>query len=908
MKAGIFYQITAFLLLLFCAETVTGQAVWLVPRNPSETDTVTLFYNAEKGNQALKDYKGTVYLHAGIITAKSLDSHDWKNVVGNWGKPDQKVKMHREGKNLYSFRFVIGDFFRLAADTKVHQLTFVFRNADGSVVGKDPQGNDFLIPVFGYKPPVKKKAVYLFKRRKIAGYKYKNGLLTIQTGQGVLQVLPLDNKIISVKNFRTSPLPDSSSAVILNPQLVHTTLTDEPEFLKLKTDSLTVCIHKNPVYTAFVYHGDTLLREKRGYFRRTDNSGLQFALSANEKLYGLGERAVEALRGHRFQLYNQAHYGYEKGAENLNFSVPLLLSSKKYLLLFDNPQKGYADVGKTDKHVLELGAIGGPMKYVFIAGHSFYGLYRQYGRLTGTQPLPPRWALGNLQSRMAYKTQKETDSIVSLMQKKDFPVDAVILDFYWFGDSIKGTMGRLAWYKPQWPRPEAMISDFKKRGVKTVLITEPYILDTLKNFKTGDSLGIFATDSTGKTYVNHEFYFGNGALIDIFKPTARDWFWRQYQRQIEKGVAGWWGDLGEPESHPSDMIHVNGTADEVHNIYAHYWHKMLFENYRKYYPARRLFNLNRAGYAGSQRYSVFPWTGDVSRSWGGLQAQLPLMIHMSLSGFPFIHSDAGGFAQGKKDDELYTRWLQMACFSPVLRPHGSGIPSEPVFFNDTTQRIVRRFMKERYRLLPYLYTAAWRAHTSGTPLVRPLFFDFPGDTLSYTIFDEYLFGDNLLVAPVIHPGIRSKKVYLPPGYWYDWWTNRLFKGGKTVTVTLSMETIPVFVKAGAFIPMAEAVNSTDRYNTGHLLIRYFAHPGNSVSEETVYEDDGTTYGNVERGNYQLLKMKTADGKHFLFEKQSPRSGKFRSEKSITLEVINGKGKRVKSFRWKNTPVRIKVRR
>ncbi len=885
-----------------------SQTVWLLPENPAPEDTVTLFYNAAAGNGVLKDFKGDVYLHAGVITAKSLDNHDWKIVVGNWGKPDSHVKMERAGENLYKFTFVIKDFYNLAQDTKVHQLTFVFRNADGTIVGKDKHNNDFLIPVFGYRPPVKKKAVYLFRHRKLIDYTFRNDTLSVKTSHGLLQIIPLDEKIISVKNFDgTDPEKDSSSAVILSSPQVKSNLLENNIWIKLYTDSLQILIHKNPVFVAFVFHGDTLLREKEGYFQRSDNNGLQFALQDGEHLYGLGERAVNRLRGHRFQLYNQAHYGYEKGAENLNYSVPVLLSSKKHLLLFDNPEKGYADVGLARKNILELGAIGGPMKYVFIAGSSYFDIYLQYGKLTGRQPLTPRWALGNLQSRMAYKTQQETDSIVTLMQKKDFPVDAVILDFYWFGDSIKGTMGRLRWYKPQWPHPEAMIAGFRKKGVKTVLITEPYVLDTLENFRIGDSLGIFATDSSGKTYVNHEFYFGNGALIDIFKPEARRWFWQQYERQIKKGVAGWWGDLGEPESHPFDIVHVNGTADQVHNIYAHYWHKMLFENYRVHYPRVRLFNLNRAGYAGSQRYSIFPWTGDVSRSWGGLQAQLPLMIHMSLSGLPFIHSDAGGFAQGKKDDELYTRWLQMSCFSPVLRPHGSDIPSEPVFFNDTTQNIVRRFIKERYRLLLYLYTAAWKAHANGTPVVRPLFFDFPGDTATYTIFDEYMWGDDFLVAPVVKPGQKTKNIYLPTGYWYDWWTNKRYEGGKTVSVQVNLETIPVFVKAGAFIPMVPAVNSTDDYHSDTLTLRYYKNPVTSFSKSVIYEDDGTTFGNYENGNYELLKCTTDDGHYFEFERISPYPELFGSKRKIYLQIIDGNRIKQKSFKWEKKKEMITIR-
>ena len=739
----------------------------------------------------------------------------------------------------------------------------------------------------------------LLQNRKYMSHTFTNGILNIQTNHGLFQFYFYNPKMIQVINFPKGKVePDSSVAVIIKGNRNIGKVNEDQKELIFSSDSLQLIIHKSPFYVSYVYHKDTLLQEDKGYFQRTDNDGLQFGIQPGEQYFGLGERAVNQLSGHRFELYNQAHYGYEMGSPNLNFSVPVLLSSKKYLLFFDNPEKGYADVGKTQKGLLEFSAIGGVMKYVFIAGSDYADIYHSYGKLTGTQPLPPRWALGNLQSRMAYRTQKEADSIVTLMQKEDFPIDALILDFYWFGDSIKGHLGKLAWYKPSWPQPEKMIANFRKKGVKTVLITEPYIIDTLKNFRIADSLGILATDSLGNTYNNSEFYFGPAGLIDIFKPTAQNWFWKQYQKQIKIGVAGWWGDLGEPETHPFDEYCIGKSAAQIHNIYALYWEKMLFEKYRKYYPNRRLFDLNRAGYAGSQRYSVYPWSGDVSRSWGGLQAQLPIMLNMSLSGFPFIHADAGGFAQGVKDDELYTRWIQMACFSPILRPHGSGIPSEPVFFNDTTRRIVRRFMKLRYSLLPYLYTAAWEAHKNGSPIVRPLFYEFPDDPISYGINNEYFLGKDLLVVPILKPGIKSKRLYLPKGIWYNWWTAKRYEGGKWIEVPVTLEYIPVFVHAGTFIPMVKAVNSTDNYSSEDLSIRFYPDPSGKNCESRMYEDDGKTFGSYEKGEYEILTFRQEDNSHFEFSVKTPNTKYKIRKRKITLQIIGKNGTREIHFSLK----------
>ena len=848
-------KFSIFIISIFLSIGMNAQIAWLVPSDPKPDDEVTLFFNPTEGNASLKTYTGTVYLHTGVITDRSIDGGDWKHVIGNWGETDEKVQMNAIGDGTHSFTFVMNDFYSLGDEEIPQMLAFVFRSENGGLVGKTKNNEDIFLPVNGFIPMEKEASPFLFENRKYLSH-FSNGQnLQIITNEGIVEIIIYSEDIIEVRHHKTSIAKKTKSeAAILKPGRVFTEIKSTKDQLILITSNTKVIANKDPFYLSFVYDDDTILKEERGFFKRKENNGLRFKYSEDEYLFGLGERGNSFnLIGSRYNLYNRPKYGYEIGAKNLNYSIPLLVSSKKYLLLFDNPQKGYADIGETEKGIIEWGAIGGLMKYFVVAGSNFKQIMSNYGKLTGTQPLPPLWALGNLQSRMGYRNQYETDSIVELMQEKDFPLDAIILDFYWFGDSIHGTMGRLDWFKPAWPEPEKMIANFRQKGVKTILITEPYILDSLKNFKIADSLRILATDSLGNSYVNQEFYFGASALIDIFKPTAQQWFWKQYEKQITKGVAGWWGDLGEPENHPSDQIHILGKADEVHNIYAHYWHRMLFEKYRENYQKKRLFNLNRAGYAGSQRYSIFPWTGDVSRSWGGLQAQLPLMLNMSLSGLPFIHSDAGGFAQGTKDEELYTRWIQMACFSPILRPHGSGIPSEAVYFNDTTQNIVRKFMKLRYSLLPYIYTIAAQAHIDGFPIVRPLFFEFPDDKNTFNVENQYMFGEALLVAPITHRSQDSAKIYLPKGNdWYNYWTNEKIEGGQWIITETNLETIPIFVKAGSFLPMTASVNSTDDYSTENLTVKYYASEKTQSSTMFMYEDDGTTFGAFESKNFSKL--------------------------------------------------------
>src|SRR5690606_38698513 len=252
--------------------------------------------------------------------------------------------------------------------------------------------------------------------------------------------------------------------------------------------------------------------------------------------------------------------------------------------------------------------ISGRKTYQVIVGNTWDNLIENYTLLTGRQPLPPRWAFGNFASRFGYHSEREARETVAKFKVDKIPLDAIILDLYWFGKEVKGTMGNLAFDRDSFPNPEAMMADFNKQGIKTVLVTEPFILTTSNRWNEAVSKNILATDSIGQPFT-YDFYFGNTGLIDIFKPEGHDWFWDIYKNLAKKGVSGWWGDLGEPEVHPSELQHATGSADEVHNIYGHNWAKLLFDGYQKDFPEQRPFILMRSGYSGSQRFGLIPWSG-----------------------------------------------------------------------------------------------------------------------------------------------------------------------------------------------------------------------------------------------------------------------------------------------------------
>ncbi|MCG8476322.1 MAG: glycoside hydrolase family 31 protein [Cytophagales bacterium] len=706
----------------------------------------------------------------------------------------------------------------------------------------------------------------LAQDRTYVSHNFDGKKLEISTSDGKVVLEPFSTKSVEV-TFEPSGTfqKDSSLAVVYTPSPeLAVSFKETKRALDLETEGVRVHVNLKPFNVSYYYRDSQLVQEEKGYQADSIYRGFAFAISGDEVIYGAGERSTPLnRRGHYFELYNKAHYAYGEGSSLMNYGLPLVFSSKKYALLFDNGGKGYIDIDNKRPNVIEFGSVGKRMAYYLIAGDNYADLMGEYTRMTGRQPLPPRWALGNIQSRMGYRSQQEVLDIANKMVDKGFPLDALVIDLFWFGPDVQGHMGQLDWDYGAFPQPKKMIDSLKSMGIKTVLITEPFVITNTKNYSDGDEKRVFALDTLGETGT-YDFYFGNTALIDIFKPSAGEWFWKKYDKQNKIGVAGWWGDLGEPEVHPEWIRHVNGTADEVHNIFAHYWEKMVYEKHARDYPNRRLFHINRSGFAGSQRYSIFPWSGDVGRNWSGLRAQMPIMLTMSMSGLGYHSSDLGGFAsQGEPDNELYTRWLQMGAFNPVFRPHGDSqndIKAEPVFFTEQTQAIVRDFIKLRYRLMPYIYSTAWQNTQKGMPLVRPTFFE--EDTRqTREITDQYLFGEAFLVAPVMEPGLKKREVYLPNSAdWFDFWTGKRYDGGQTVTAELNLETIPVFVKAGSFLPMVPDYNNMEEYSSAKLAVHYF--PGSSASRFAMYEDDGVTKDANLKGEFELIEFsgkQDADG-------------------------------------------------
>jgi len=832
------------LMVLLSSHGLLGQVVEMVPEDATVDSTVTIYFDAAQGDQGLLNYDDEVYAHTGVITLESHDDRDWKHVVTDWGVADDKVLMQREGENRYSLTFHIRSYYQIREGETVLKLAFVFRNADGSKAGRAADGSDIYVPL----EPSEKWEYQSFSHT-------TNGL-QVKTQQGILTFQPYGSGMVKTRILSSDTLSDASYGILQDPLSARFSVDTTDSYIQAQWEELTIQIQKSPLQVS--YQREDTLTVLDGFYEAGPGQGglMNFRLGSSDHFMGGGSRALPLdLKGHKIQFYNQAHYGYANGAANLNTSIPVLVNPGKYALVFNNHHPSTADIGLSQPNLLQYQAQGGNLSFFFLFDNSPSGISSDLADLTGQAALPPLWSLGYIQSRYGYTDRQQAEEVVEQMQTHDFSMDALVLDLYWFGGT--SDMGDFNWDRSRFPNPQEMIGNFADRGVKTILITEPYFTLASDLYDEAASLGHLATNDMGNPYVLYGFWAGDAGLLDITSQEARDWLWPYYKNLMDMGIAGLWTDLGEPESHPQDMNHEMGPAPDIHNLYNNLWAGMLHEKTQEVYPEKRLFNLTRSGYLGMQRLRTYPWSGDVNRSFSGLQAQIPIMLHMAMSGVGYMHSDLGGFTGGGKQPELYTRWMQLGTFSPLMRAHGTDVPTEPIYYGEATQTRVRQAIDMRYEFLPYNYTLAWRYAESGVPMVRPMNYYHPRSDALQNINDQYFWGEDLLVAPVVQQGATERNVTLPEGRWANYYSGDIRQGDQTLLVEAPMNRIPLFIREGGFLVQSfEELPNTRAYESDSIRIRHFLSRESSAGPDYWYHDDGSTAGNPEQGDYNLVKMES----------------------------------------------------
>lgn len=613
--------------------------------------------------------------------------------------------------------------------------------------------------------------------------------------------------------------------------------------------TMTVTVTPGGEVTVSTPDGCTLITD-RGVRTVDGENGVELTIAGNGSMYGAGERGHRLdLRGDTLTMYNRQNYGYtgsDPRINQMNITMPLFLSNDGFAVIFDDYAAARMILGETVKYTTESKA---PVSYYVAVSRdgSLASLTESLTGLTGRQELPPFWSMGYITSKYGYRTQAETEGAIDTLKAEGYPVDGIVLDLYWYGK--EQDMGRLAWDPDQWPTPEKMLAGLKSRGVNLVAISQPYVLRNgrgLENYTDLSSKGYFVADSTGTAPQEVKIWVGEGGMFDVSNDGTRRWLADRYGELTDMGVTGWWGDLGEPEVHPETGLHANGlTARLYHNQYGNDWSEIIYDLFKTRYPDTRLMTMMRGGTTGLQRYDVFPWSTDVSRSWGGLEPQITIMTQSGLSGLGYMGHDVGGFAVDPENPyapELYVRWLQLGLFTPILRTHAQQF-AEPYKYPEQRD-IILPIIKERYRWLPYNYTLAWENATKGYPLVRPLEFMSTRPTGAYdSIRDQFMWGNQVMVAPVLKKGAVTRSVVFPltSEVWIDMSDpTRTYAGGATVTIDAPLDVLPVYVRGGAFIPMADySMNNTLDYRTDRYTINYYPARG-VVSDYTLFEDDRTT--------------------------------------------------------------------
>ena len=689
--------------------------------------------------------------------------------------------------------------------------------------------------------------------------------IRIPTPQGrSVTVTALTDNIIRVTNaVQGDVIPQSRASVISEPQSNASLQQISPSISVLTTPAgIEVTTDASTGHVTINAGTGKQISDEGIRIKADGKQTLILTTTSTGSYYGGGERGHKInLRGDTLIMYNRQNYGYTKGdprINQMNITMPLFISSDGFALVFDDFGAASLVLGE-GKEITYTTESETPISYYFVNGaKTIADVTSQLTSLTGRQPLPPLWSLGYITSKYGYHNEKETLGAIDTLKSQGYPVDGIVLDLYWYGK--EQDMGRLAWDPDQWPNPERMLEKLKKENVNLVAISQPYILRNGKgvdNYEYLAANGMLMADSTGKAPQEVTIWVGEGGMFDVSNPKTREWLANRYKQLTDMGITGWWGDLGEPEVHPETGLHHNGlTARQYHNQYGNDWSEIISDLFKKEYPDTRLLTMMRGGTTGLQRYSVFPWSTDVSRSWGGLQPQITIMLNSGLSGLGYMGHDVGGFAvdpENPTDPELYVRWLQLGLFSPMLRTHAQS-EAEPYHYPQYSH-IIKSLIKDRYRWLPYNYTLAYENAAYGYPLVRPLNFYEAGSNAYDSIEDEYLWGSELLVAPVLTQGAIERKVVFPQGKWIDYSNPlKVYDGGSEITYPAPLDVLPLFVKAGAFLPMAEySMESTADYNPANLTIDYYPIKGLD-SQYVLYDDNRISPSALANGEYRLVKF------------------------------------------------------
>ncbi len=717
-----------------------------------------------------------------------------------------------------------------------------------------------------------------------------------------------------IKSLPGETVEKKSLSVIKKAENVSFKVSESDRIISLVSDVLTVKVNSKTGTVSYLSaSGDALLSEKAGSvaFIPFNDAGNEtysvkqsFSLDPDEAIYGLG-----ILQNGKMSQRNQQVHMVQNNT--WDFST-FFQSVKGYGVFWDN----YSPTDFTDNEAgTEFASeVGDCIDYYFMYGEDADGVVAQVRNLTGEVPMFPLWTYGYWQSRERYKTQKETVGVVKKYRELGVPLDGIIQDWQYWGDNYH--WNGMSFLNPGFPEPQKFVDDVHKLNAHLIISIWSSFGPETPQYKELDEKGMLMNFQTwpqsGKEGWPPDMNYPSGVRVyDPFNPEARDIYWKYLNEGLfSLGIDGWWMDSTEPDHldfKPEDFDNKTylGSFRKVRNAFPLETVKGVYEHQREVSSDKRVFILTRSGFTGQQRYGSNVWSGDLYSSWDALRNQIPAGLNFTLTGNPNFNSDIGGFFAGAYNkswndgtaannplfQELYVRWLQYGVFTPMMRSHGTDLKREIYYFGQQGEPIydaIASAIKLRYSLLPYIYRTSWNVTSDNSSFMRALVMDFPTDKSVWNMNNEYMFGQSLLVAPVLNAQytpekilkgdelsgwnkgsaktkegyplidfteVKSSPVYLPAGTaWYDFWTNEKFDGGQEISKETTINTTPVYVKAGAILPIGPKVQYATEKTWDSLEIRIYE---GADGEFTLYEDENDNY-NYEEGVYSTISFSWND--------------------------------------------------
>jgi alpha-glucosidase len=730
---------------------------------------------------------------------------------------------------------------------------------------------------------------------------------TLQTTQGGIRITALADDLIELHTgWDGQRYEEPFSYSLERPpstwegaSLQHSETGDQ---IVLGTSALAISADKASGYLSIQAAGGRALLEEIRAFRQQAGQqiGWQARFAEEAVFYGLGEKASGLNHaGRQFELWNTDPAGYPRDTDPIYMSIPFLvaLSEGQAVGVFiDNPYRAWVSVGAARSGQVTFRALGGELRVYIMAGSPKQVLER-YTALAGRMKLPPLWALGFHQSRWSYYPQERVLEIAREFRRRRLPCDVIHLDIHYMDDYRCFT-----WDSKRFPAPRRMTEELHAEGFKALSMIDPGIkVDPgYAVYDEGLRRGAFMTYPDGAPFTG-PVWPGDCHFPDFTNPAVREWWGELYRGLLDDGIDAFWNDMNEialittlpfGSKYVPDIVRhgregKGASHAEIHNVYGMLMARASREGLARLRPDRRPLILTRSGWAGVQRYAIH-WTGDNQSTWDHLRLTIPMVLNLGFSGVALTGPDTGGFTGGPSA-ELFARWMQLGAVTPFFRVHSmAGSPDqEPWAFGPEVEAISRKYLELRYRLLPYLYTAVWQAAQSGWPIMRSLSFAFPADRETYSIEDQFMLGDALLAAPVLEEGAIRRKVYLPAGAWYDFWNGERLEGGQAITTDAPLDHLPLFVRAGAAIPLWPIQQFVGEKTIERLTLRVYAAAGESYNLH--YEDDGACpdYEASDRHRLSCWKV-SGEGQRLALERQIV-SGSYAPAPYRTLVEVYGLG-------------------